>query len=159
VALLRPDGTSYRLSSLRGRPLLLVFGSLSCPLFRASAPDLNALHERYGDRVTFRLVYIREAHPAGESWESTINRREGVSLPAAGTEAERAEHAATCRERLEIPYGIALDTMAGTAEELFQAFPSRAFVVDRAGQVTFSMALGEQSRPEALEKALARVAG
>jgi tetratricopeptide (TPR) repeat protein len=158
VGLLRADGTSLRLSSLRGRPLLLVFGSLSCPLFRASAPDLNALHERYGDRVDFRMVYLREAHPAEESWESTINRREGVSLPAARTEAERAEHAATCRERLDIPYDIALDTMAGTAEELFQAFPSRAFVVDRAGQVTFSMALGEQSRPEALEKALALVA-
>ncbi|MCG6928487.1 MAG: tetratricopeptide repeat protein [Acidobacteria bacterium] len=158
VGLLRLDGTPYRLSSLRGRPLLLVFGSLSCPLFRASAPDLNALYERYGDRVAFRMVYIREAHPAGESWESTINRREGVSLPAARTEEERAEHAATCRGRLDIPYDIALDTMAGTAEELFQAFPSRAFVVDREGQVTFSMALGEQSRPDALEKALTLVA-
>jgi hypothetical protein len=158
VELRRPDGTSYRLSSLRGEPLLLVFGSLSCPLFRTSAPDLNALHERFGDRVTFRMVYMREAHPEGESWESTINRREGIRVPAARTEADRAEHAARCRQALDIPYEIALDTMAGEGEEAFEAFPSRVFVVDRTGRVTFSMRLGEQSRPDDLARALDQVA-
>jgi hypothetical protein len=121
---------------------------------RSSAPDLNELHEQFGDRVAFRMVYIREAHPAGESWESTINLRQGVSLPAARSEAERAEHAAVCRETLNIPYEIVLDAMAGTSEEIFQAFPSRAFVITRTGRVTFSMSLGEQSRPEALANAL-----
>ena len=105
------------------------------------------------------MVYIREAHPEGESWESTINLREGLRVPAARTEAERAEHAARCRQVLEIPYEIVLDTMAGEGEEAFEAFPSRAFVVDRDGQVTFSMGLGEQSRPEALARALDLVAG
>jgi tetratricopeptide (TPR) repeat protein len=159
VELRRADGTSYRLSSLRGEPLLLVFGSLSCPLFRTSAPDLNALHERFGDRVSFRMVYMREAHPEGESWESTINQREGIRVPAARTEADRADHAARCRQALDIPYEIALDTMSGEAEETFHAFPSRVFVIDRDGTVTFSMGLGEQSRPEALARALERVAG
>ena len=158
VELRRPDGSAVRLSSLRGQPLLLVFGSLSCPLFRTSAPDLHALHERYGDRVAFRMVYIREAHPEGEAWESTINQREGIRVPAARTEAERVEHAARCQQALDIPYEIVLDTMAGVGEEAFEAFPSRAFVIDRAGQVTFSMGLGEQSRPQALAKALERVA-
>jgi tetratricopeptide (TPR) repeat protein len=158
LELRRPDGSALRLSALRGQPLLLVFGSLSCPLFRTSAPDLNALHERYGDRVAFRMVYIREAHPEGETWESTINRREGIRVPAARTEAERVDHAARCQQALDIPYEIVLDTMAGVGEEAFEAFPSRAFVIDRAGQVTFSMGLGEQSRPEALAKALERVA-
>jgi tetratricopeptide (TPR) repeat protein len=158
LELLRLDGGTDHLSSLRGRPLLLVLGSLSCPLFRSSAPDLNRLHRRFGDQVEFRMVYIREAHPAGESWESTINEREGIRIPAARTATERAEHADSCRERLAIPYEVSLDTLSGDAERAFEAFPSRVFVVDRKGVVTFSMALGEQSRPEALARALERVA-
>ena len=129
LELRRADGGTYRLSSLRGQPVVLVFGSLSCPLFRTSAPDLNELHERFGDRVAFRMVYIREAHPEGDAWESTINQRQGLRMPMARTEAQRIEHAARCRQAL-----------------------------DRAGQVTFSMALGEQSRPEALAKVLEIVA-
>ena len=104
------------------------------------------------------MVYMREAHPEGEAWESTINVREGIRVPAARTEAERVEHADRCRQALDIPYEIALDTMDGAGEEAFAAFPSRVFVVDRAGEVVFSMALGEQSSPEALAQAVARVA-
>jgi tetratricopeptide (TPR) repeat protein len=154
LELRRADGRPYHLSSLRGQPLLLVFGSLSCPLFRTSAPDINALHEQYADRVAFRMIYMREAHPEGQSWESTINIREGLRVPAARDQADRAEHAERCRQVLDIPYEIVLDPMDGAGEDAFQAFPSRVFVVDRTGVVRFSMPLGEQSRPEALARAL-----
>jgi Zn-dependent protease with chaperone function len=101
------------------------------------------------------MAYIREAHPAGGAWPSTINEREGVSLPEARDEAQRAEHAALCARRLEIPYEIALDGMDGRAETAFAAFPSRAFVIDASGKVTFATGLGEDAlRPEALEAAL-----
>ena len=108
--------------------------------------------------MSFRLVYIREAHPEGE-WQSTINARQGVSLPDAKSEPQRAEHAALCRRRLAIPYEALLDDMDGTAEKAFSAFPSRAFVLDAAGKVTYTTALDEESlRPEALEQALAAAA-
>ncbi len=159
VQLRRPDGTWFRLSSLRGHPLVLVLGSYTCPQLRHGAPPLNALHARYQDRVRFLLVYIREAHPEGEAWQSTVNRREGVSLPEAAREEERAEHAALCRRRLDIRYEIALDAMDGRAEAAFDAFPSRVFVVDAAGQVRFESRLDvETFRPEALEAALDLVA-
>ncbi len=148
-------GGSLRLSSLRGRPLLLVFGSYTCPQLRHGAPEVNRLYERYRDRVRFLLVYIREAHPAGESWQSTINEREGVSLPEARSLAERAEHAAFCRALLRIAYEATLDDEDGRAEKAYRAFPSRVFVIDRAGAVTFSSALdAEVFRPEALAAAL-----
>jgi Flp pilus assembly protein TadD len=159
VELLRPDGTSFRLSSLRGRPLVLVLGSYTCPQLRHGAPAVNRLHERYGDRARFLLAYLREAHPAGEAWESTINRREGVSLPDARTVAERAEHAELCRRELKIPYEAVLDGLDGKAEAAFSAFPSRVFVIDAAGTVTFSSALDVESfREPALEAAIAAAA-
>ncbi len=155
VTLLRPDGSAFRLASLRGQPLVLVLGSYTCPQLRHGAPAVNRLHERYGDRARFLLAYIREAHPEGEAWQSTINRREGISLPEARTAPERAEHAALCRRELKVPFEAAVDGLDGAAEAAFSAFPSRVFVIDARGAVTFSSALDVESfRPEALEKAL-----
>jgi len=158
VAWLRPDGATERVSALRGRPLLLAFGSFTCPQFRHGAPVLNDLYRRFREQVEFRLVYIREAHPQGE-WQSTINTRQGVSLAEARSAKERGEHAALCRERLEIPYQAVVDDMDGRAEQAFAAFPSRAFVVDASGKVTYATTLDEESlQPEALAAALAAVA-
>jgi len=155
VELLRPGGTPFRLASLRGRPLVLVLGSYTCPQLRHGAPAVNDLHERYGGRARFLLAYLREAHPAGEAWESTINRREGIQLPEARTVAERGEHAALCRRELKITYEAALDALDGTAEAAFSAFPSRVFVIDAGGTVTFSSALDVESfREQALEAAI-----
>lgn len=153
------DGKTFRLSSLRGRPLVLLIGSYSCPQLRNGAPEVNRLHGEYGDRARFLFAYIREAHPAGDGWQSTINARENVNLPEAKTLAERAEHAAVCRRELKIPYDAALDGLDGKLEAAFSAFPSRVFVIDRSGRVTFSSALDvEGFRPKALRAAIEAVA-
>ena len=155
VELLRPDGTAFRISSLQGRALVLVLGSYTCPQLRHGVPEVNRLYERYRDRALFLLAYLREAHPEGEAWQSTINRREGISLPEARSGPERAEHAALCRRELKVPFEAALDGLDGKAEAAFAAFPSRVFVIDARGTVTFSSALDVESfRPEALEAAL-----
>ncbi len=155
VELRRPEDGTFRLSSLRGQPVVLAFGSYTCPQFRHGAPVLNQLHGRFGDRARFLLVYIREAHPQGESWQSTINEREKVSLPEAHSEKERVAHAALARQRLDIRYEVTVDGMDGLLESAFAAFPSHAFVIDATGKVVFATALDEGSlQPSALEGAL-----
>ena len=143
---------------MRGKPLLLAFGSLTCPQFRNGAPLLNELNERYGRRITFLMVYIREAHPRDGSSPLPVNERLGMSLAEPRSLEERAGNATLCRQRLSIPYEAVLDGMEGEVEKAFAAFPSRAYVIDREGTVTFSMALDEQRlRPEALQTALEAV--
>jgi thiol-disulfide isomerase/thioredoxin len=44
-------------------PALLVFGSSTCPVTDNAAPGLIELHRRFGDRVRFVMVNVREAHP------------------------------------------------------------------------------------------------
>jgi hypothetical protein len=89
------------------------------------------------------------------SWQSTINEREGISLPEAHTEKERVAHAALARQRLGIPYEVTVDGMDGLLESAFGAFPSHAFLVDATGKVVFTTALDEGSlQPTALESAL-----
>jgi tetratricopeptide (TPR) repeat protein len=158
ITLSSADGRELRLSSLRGRPLVLMIGSYTCPQLRHGAPEVNRLYERHQGAARFLMAYIREAHPDGEAWQSTINRREGIRLPEARSLPERAEHAALCRRELKIPFDAALDGIDGKAEAAFSAFPSRVFVIDARGTVTFSSALDAESfRPEALESAIEAV--
>ncbi len=44
-------------------PALLIFGSYTCFVTDGAAPGLRELHARFGDRVRFVMVDVREAHP------------------------------------------------------------------------------------------------
>jgi hypothetical protein len=52
-----------RLSDLRGKPGVLLFGSCTCPLFRRAVPEIQALSAAFRDRAHVYVIYIREAHP------------------------------------------------------------------------------------------------
>jgi tetratricopeptide (TPR) repeat protein len=140
------------------KPVVLVFGSYTCPKLRGSAADLKRISEQYGDRVDFRLVYIREAHAEGgqeAQWQSTINAREGVSLAPPANLNEKREHAEFCLRKLNLPWAAVVDGMDGAAETAYQAWPSRLYVIGRDGRVAFNSRLGELDfRPAELEGAL-----
>jgi len=144
-----------RLSDFRGRsPVVLVFGSYSCPNFRSSADTLNALYQRYGSQVPFYLVYIREAH-ATDNWQSTRNEREGVVMAPATTIQEKADHGAMCVRKLHLQLTALVDGMDGRVETAYAAWPSRAFVIGTDGRIRYSTGLSQQDfRPQEMERAL-----
>ncbi len=132
--------------SALARPVALVFGSYTCPKLRSSGPDLKRIAAEYHEQVEFRLVYISEAHAAGgpaAQWQSTINSREGIDLPAARNLAEKQEHAALCLRKLQLPFALAVDGMDAAAERAYNAWPSRLYLVDRDGKVAYQTRLGE----------------
>jgi tetratricopeptide (TPR) repeat protein len=139
-------------------PVILVFGSYTCPKLRTSAASLRQLAGTYKDAVDFRLVYIREAHAEGgpeSQWQSTINIKEGISLAPARTLGEKQEHAALCLRKLDLPFAAVVDSLDGKAEIAYQAWPSRLYLVGRDGKVVFQTRLGEQDfRPGDLEAAI-----
>ena len=143
------------------KPLVLVFGSYTCPKLRSSASELKRIAAEYRGRVDFRLVYIREAHSddgAEAQWQSTINQREGVTLGPARNLAEKQQHADLCVRKLSLPWPAVVDGMDGAAESAYQAWPSRVYVVDGGGRVTFNSRLGELDfRPSDLEAALREI--
>lgn len=143
------------LAQLRSRgPVLLVFGSYTCPNFRGAADTLNKLYPEYKDRLPFYLIYIREAHSTTD-WASTRNQREGIVLPPAVNMHERQDHATMCVRKLHIEFPTLLDSMSGAAEKAYAAWPSKAYLIDKRGKILFSTALGEQDfHPEGLEAAL-----
>ena len=152
-----PPVASLDLSHLP-KPIVLVFGSYTCPKLRTSAAELKRLAEAYRDRIDFRLVYIREAHAEGgaeSQWQSTINTKEGISLAPARTLPEKQDHAALCLRKLDLPFPALVDGMDGAAETAYQAWPSRLYLIGRDAKVAFQTRLGELDfRPAELETAI-----
>ena len=145
------SGRRVDLAQFRGeRPVVLVFGSYTCPQFRHAAGPLNGLSAKYGKRAAFLMVYIREAHGAGGGeWQSTENQRAGIDLADAKTPAQREASAKLCARRLHIGYPVLPDEMAGEVEAAYSAWPSRVYVVGKDGVVRYETALDEQSFHEA----------
>jgi tetratricopeptide (TPR) repeat protein len=156
-----PPVASLNLSK-PSKPVVLVFGSYTCPKLRSSAGELKRIAEKYGDAVDFRMVYIREAHAQGGAeaqWQSTINQREGISLAPARDLQEKREHADLCLRKLNFPFPAVVDGMDGAAETAYQAWPSRVYVVGRNGRILFNGRLGELDfRPAELESAVRKAA-
>ena len=56
------EGETARLSALRGRPVVLEFGSYTCPIFSDRVPAMERLAQEHPE-AAFLIVYVREAHP------------------------------------------------------------------------------------------------
>ena len=57
---LAADGSSIRLSDLRGKPVWLTFGASWCQPCRAENPDIESTFSAYGDKITVVQVYMDE---------------------------------------------------------------------------------------------------
>ncbi|HEX5272058.1 MAG TPA: deiodinase-like protein [Gemmataceae bacterium] len=55
-------GQTVRLSDLRGKPVVLFFGSCTCRFFCQSTGEIDAVRADYQGEVHTYAVYIREAH-------------------------------------------------------------------------------------------------
>jgi thiol-disulfide isomerase/thioredoxin len=53
AAFQRLDGTTATFADYRGKPLVVNFWQVDCAPCRTEMPDLEALHQRYGDQVAF----------------------------------------------------------------------------------------------------------
>ena len=135
------SGETISLTQLRDKgPVVLVFGSYTCPNFRAAAESLKDLYRRYGTRAHFLLVYIREAH-ATDNWQSTRNSDLEISPPA--NASEKKDHALMCRRKLHLPFPAVVDGMDNKVEAAYNAWPSRLFLIDSSGIVRYRTRLTE----------------
>jgi peroxiredoxin len=151
-------GGRVRLSALRhAKPVVLVFGSFTCPPFRREAAAVNKVYEDYRDRADFYFVYIEEAH-ATDVWPLRSNEKDNVLYATAKDQDERARVALTCSKELKMAMPILIDDMSNGADEAYGAWPTRMYIVDREGKVAYKGRPGPFGfEAAALEKALARI--
>jgi tetratricopeptide (TPR) repeat protein len=127
---------------LRERPLILIFGSYTCPKFRFEASTLSAMYERYHAQAEFLMVYVQEAHTE-EGWQSSVNQRENITLPAVKTLEQKEENASTCSRKLGLKFPVVIDGLDRKVESAYAAWPSAVYVLDKHGRIAWRSRLGE----------------
>lgn len=118
------SGQTYKYSRNSGRPLLLITGSITCPMTASAMPNLKTLHRDFGNDVEFITLYTREAHP-------------GENFPQPTTLGEKSEHAASLRREFEVPWTLVVDSMDGDLHLALDAKPNDAYLVDVDGKIVF----------------------
>lgn len=126
-----------RLSFFRGKkPVLLIFGSLTCPTFRGSARRINAICGSLKDRIQPLVVYIRESHPA-DGWQIPENERDGVKVRQTCSWAARERAAKLCQDELKLQAPVLVDAPDNPTERTYAALPERVYLVDERGKVAY----------------------
>ncbi|CAG8517080.1 9447_t:CDS:2 [Racocetra fulgida] len=107
-----------------GRPLVLMGGSYTCPLYRCISHVLNDIYNRYKADVDFYLIQIKEAH-ASDVWPigNIVDVKEHHTL----SDRLAAAREMATKTKLEIP--VLADTMNDTFLKLYSPWPFRFFVV------------------------------
>ena len=133
---------TVRLSKEIGKkPVMIVFGNFTCGPFRGLFPDVDAVYNRYKDRATFLMVYVREAHPT-DGWKMDSNARAGVAVKQPTTTAERAEVCAQFRKKLNPAIPVLVDEINDPVGNAYSAMPARLYVIDTKGKVAYKSGRG-----------------
>lgn len=126
-----------------GKPVLLIFGSLTCPMTASAMPALNELYQKFGNRVEFVIVNVREAHP-------------GELHPQPETAEEKQDHARALARHYDLPWNVVSDDIDGHLHRSLDPKPNSAFLIDADGMIVFRSLWASDQR--ALRKALESVA-
>lgn len=130
-------GSAVKLAEIyEKRPVVLYFANYSCLCSQKTAGFMASLHEKYGDKFQFLLVYIREAHPIG-----------GLNAHAKGTQfaisdsktlSERAAAAQRFSFERKLKFPILVDSMDDAQAVQWGAWPARLFVINHEGIVVYA---------------------
>ncbi len=119
------DGRRIRTDDFVSRkPLLLITGSLTCPMTASSNPKLRRLHEQFGSEIAFVMLHVREAHP-GEHYDQPESFE------------TKLEHARSLKRRDRLPWPVAVDDVQGTVHRSLDEKPNAVYLTDRSGQIVF----------------------
>jgi hypothetical protein len=123
------------------KPIVLVFGNYSCAPFRNRYVPIELIKERYGDRVDYLFIYLREAHPT-DGWRLTDNDKSGVELKQPRNLAEKTEAAEKCGAALDVSFPILIDDLDDTVGHAYSGMPSRLYLLDKTGRVIYKSGRG-----------------
>ena len=102
---------------------------------------LDELAKSHGDKAKFFSVYIREAHAEGED-QVPRNLEEDVIFDQPATSDERAEVAAACMLRYNFSFPMLLDNMENEAEEKYNSWPDRLYLIGPNGKIAYQGGMG-----------------
>ena len=116
-------GDPVKLSELLASgPLLIEFGSKSCPIFRGIENSMDSVWNDYKGQAQVVLLYTREAHPGFFSAEHNS--------------FEQKLRAAKKLETAGVKRRILVDSIEGSFHDVMGAFPNGGLIIAKDGVVT-----------------------
>ncbi|HTW94800.1 MAG TPA: deiodinase-like protein [Tepidisphaeraceae bacterium] len=149
------DDQVMNLSNMKGRVVVLEFGSYSSPSFRDRVAAMDRLRAQFSGVAMFLIVYTREAHPEGD-WQVQRNVDAGVLVNQPTILSQRRALARRAVESLNIHTPVVVDTMTDDVTRAYGGAPNAAVVIDRTGRIAGRQNWTDPSGlPELIRAALA----
>ena len=132
------------LVALRGKkPVVLIFGSITCSPFRDRVVEINPIHQSYKDRAEFLMVYIREAHPESKILTPNEEGKEELRIFTQTDDfSQRLEYAQVCTRLLSLTFPSVVDLEDNKVKDAYGAWPNRIVVIDQEGKLAWDSGQG-----------------
>jgi hypothetical protein len=125
------------LKLLTEKPVMLEFGSYTCPQFRRQVAATESLIARYGDKVQFIIVYVIEPYPVGsqspysyKGWTlSNSNDTQGNPVAQPQTYEERVKLASLCVKDAGITARVLVDEINNPIWQIYGPAPNLAYLI------------------------------
>jgi len=123
--LITTDGSTLVNENVFGdKPVIFIFGSMTCPMTASAAPSVQDLYDEFGDRVEFIMLYVREAHP-------------GENFTQSETIESKLDYARALKDFYDIQWPVAADNIDGDLHRALDPKPNSAFLTDADGTIIF----------------------
>jgi len=137
-------GNEYTLSRLlTEKPVIMIFGSFTCPFFRRRVVAIEEMQTKYSGQVHFITIYTIEAYPVGspspykgkESTGPESTDTEGRSLTQPATYEERVTQATRMMQELGITVPVLIDEMDNPIWCTYGQASNIAYLIGTSGTV------------------------
>lgn len=122
-----------------GKPVVLVFASFTCTVFRDYQERVEALFHKYQDQAHFLFVNIREAGHEIEGFEYLLSEKPGSGKG----KAQRCGDVDRAAKMVGLTMPIVVDVEDQVVKS-YNAWPLRLMVLDAKGEVALDLGIGTQ---------------
>jgi hypothetical protein len=125
------------LELLSEKPVMLEFGSYTCPQFRQQVADTESLMAKYRDQIQFIIVYVIEPYPVGSqspySYKEWILANsydtQGNPIAQPQTYEERVKLASLCIKDAGITALVLVDEINNPIWQIYGPAPNLAYLI------------------------------
>lgn len=129
---------------MKGKPVLLIAASYTCPVFRDRVPDINTIVNTYSSDISIFIVYAIEAHPdvdispySGTVWTTSENQNDGILYRQPTTYLERKNIVSDMANNLAGigTFNIVIDGPCNYWWDNFGPAPNNAYLINTDGVI------------------------
>src|SRR5687768_11128860 len=135
------SGDSFLLSEKlsHGKPVLLIAGSYTCPVFRNKVAVINSIAATYAGQIEIAIVYTLEAHPTvispyfGYINVTQANQNAGILYDQPHTYGERKTICGDLLQAMTVQVPVYLDGPCNSWWSMYGPAPNNAYLIDTNG--------------------------